>query len=419
MLLAPLALTAATGGLSACGPLSPPQITNVAPAPSQGAVHTSDLLVVTFNMPMNKLSVERRMFMRTRKDHKPPDCSLARATSHRRTGCHFRWRDGGRVLELTHPHHPWAVITTYRVEIQGGIRAASGAANSLSHSWEFSTEGGPQVSSTFPGDGGILGPDQPIAINFSRDMQPAAVERSTVLSPEPPGGYSWESSRAAPGRFLLEPNRPLSPGVTYTLAVARPALDVDGNRLQRAALVHFSVGKLGSTTSVVFPAGPSSSDYTEVLAATPLALAGDPASLRVLATAPAGQHYQYAWPSPDGLRLASELAGNQPVQVLDLATGKSVTVLGSTGATAAAWSPDGTQLAFVVAGALRIYSVADTTTVTLSSALGMSGPLSWRPDGQVVSAVATPAGDPTRIALLSPALKAITFLPGSDPSPLD
>lgn len=401
------------GLLAGCGPLSPPQITNVSPAPSQGAVHTSDLLVVTFDMPMNQRSVEDRMFMRTRKNHKPPDCSLARATQGRATGCHFRWRDGARVLELVHPDHPWRTVTTYRVEIQGGIRAASGAVNSLSHSWEFSTEGGPQVSSTSPGGGGSLGPNQPITIDFSRDMQLRAVERATTLTPTPTGGYTWATSRSAPGRFLIEPTRPLTPGASYTLHIAGSALDTDGNRLQHPALVHFTVGALGSSPSVVFPAGPSPDDYTEVLAATPLARSGDPASLRVLASAPSGQHYVHTWPSPDGTRLALELAGNQPLSVLDLSTGKSATVLGSTGAEAAAWNPAGTALAFVVSGDLRVYTVADATTVTLSSAPGMAGPLSWRPDGQVVSAVATPSGDPSRIALLSPALKAITFLPTS------
>lgn len=398
--------------LAGCGPLSPPQITDVSPAPSQGAVHTDDPLVIIFNTPMNELSVEHRLYMRTRKDHFPPDCSIAAAAAERKTGCHFVWRSP-QVMTLVHPHHPWAVITTYRATLVGGIEAADGAVNSLSHSWEFSTEGGPQVSSTAPSSGGTLGPDQAISINFSRDMNRKAVRKAVTLTPAPSGGYQLAQSSSVPGRFLVEPNLPLVPGTTYTLAIARSALDVDGDRLQRAVRIHFTVGHLGSTTTVVFPAGPSPSDYTEVLAASPRQLPGDPPTLRVLATAPAGQHYLYAWPSPDGDRLAVELAGGQPIQVIDLSTGKSTSVLGSSGSLGAAWSPNGQQLAFVVGGALRVYTVASATSVTLATSPSMQGPLAWRPDNQVVAAVAAPTGDPTRVALLSPGLKAITFLPTS------
>jgi len=384
----------------------------VAPAPSQGAVHTSDPLVITFNTPMNELSVERRLYMRTRKDHFPPDCSIARATAKRKSGCHFVWRSP-KVMTLVHPGHPWAVITTYRATLLGGIKAADGAVNPLSHSWEFSTEGGPQVSATTPSSGGTIGPDQAVSINFSRDMNPKAVARALTLTPAPSGGYQLAQSSSVPGRFLIEPKLPLPAGTTYTLAIARSALDVDGNKLQRSALIHFGVTPLGSATAVVFPAGPSASDYTEVLAASPPQLSGDPPGPRLLATAGAGQHYLYTWPSPNGAKLAVELAGGQPIQVVDLSTGKSTSVLGSTGSTGAAWSPNGQQLAFVVSGALRVYTVSNSTSVTLATSPSMQGPLNWRPDGQVVAAVAAPSGDPTRVALLSPALKAITFLPTS------
>ncbi|MGH7643760.1 MAG: Ig-like domain-containing protein [Candidatus Dormibacteria bacterium] len=412
LLLGPAVALLLTSALAGCGPLNPPQITNVSPAPSQGAVHTSDDLVITFSSPMNELSVEHRLYMRTRKDHLPPDCSIAKAAAQGHTGCHFVW-PSSRVMTLVHPHHPWKTVTTYRIAILGGIEAANGAVNPLSHSWEFSTEGGPQVSSTAPSNGGTLGPDQAISINFSRDMNPLAVKRAITVTPAPSAGYRLARSSTVPGRYLLEPNVPLIPGTTYYLAIAKSALDVDGDRLQKSATLHFTIGGLGSTSTVDFPAGPSSSDYTEELAASPPQVNGDPPALRVLASAPAGQHYLYTWPSPDGTRLAVELAGGQPIQVLDLSTGKTVSVLGSTGSDGAAWSPNGQELAFVVGGTLRVYTVATATSLTLSTSPSMRGPLSWRPDGQVVAAVAAPTDDPTRVALLSPGLKAITFLPTS------
>ena len=398
--------------LAGCGPLTPPQITNVSPSPSQGAVHTADPLVITFDTAMNQRSVESRLYMRSRKNRFPPDCSIARAEAGRKTGCHFIWPTP-RVMTLVHPHHPWAVITTYRIALRGGIEAADGAVNTLSHSWEFSTEGGPQVSATSPSNGGTLGPDQAISINFSRDMNRKAVLRAITLSPAPLGGYQLQQSATIPGRFLLQPHFPLVPGTRYTLAIARSALDVDGDLLQRSVVLHFNVGRLGSTTTVDFAAGPSPADYTEVLAASPPQIPGDPPALRVLSNAPAGQRYLYAWPSPDGSHLAVEVAGGQPIEVIDLTSGKTASVLGSTGAGSAAWSPNGQQLAFVVGGVLRVYTVANSTSLTLATTPSMSGPLTWRPDGQVVAAVAAPTGDLARVALLSPGLKALTFLPNS------
>jgi hypothetical protein len=404
LLMAPL--------LAGCGPLAPPQITDVSPAPSQGAVHTSDPLVITFNTAMNEFSVEQRLYLRTRKNHWPPDCVLAKAAAGRKTGCHFVWRSS-RVMALVHPHHPWATVTTYRVALRGGIEAANGAVNSLSHSWEFSTEGGPQVSSTTPSNGGTVGPDQAISINFSRDMNPAAVRRAITITPALSGGYQLAGSSTVPGRFLIEPSIPLVPAATYVMAISRSALDVDGNLLQRPAKVRFTVSALGSTPTVDFPAGASPGGYTEVLAASPPLVPGDPPAVRVLTTAPAGHQFLYAWPSPNGTSVAVELAGGQPIQVIDLSTGKSSTVLGSIGSNAASWSPNGQQLAFVVGGALRVYTLSGATSLTLATSPTMDGPLTWRPDGQVVAVVVASTGDPTRVALLSPGLKAITFLPTS------
>ncbi|MGH7641311.1 MAG: Ig-like domain-containing protein [Candidatus Dormibacteria bacterium] len=411
MLLPILALSASLLA-AGCGPTSPPQLTDVSPAPSQGAVHTNDPLVVTFNTAMDQRSVENRLYVRTRKNRLPPDCLIAAAAAGRPTGCHFVWRSP-KVMTLVHPGHPWKTLTTYRVAIRGGIRASDGSTNPLSHSWEFSTEGGPEVSSTSPGNGGTVGPDQPISINFSREMNPVTVRRAITLSPAPVGGYQLAQSTTVPGRFLIEPYRPLTPGVAGTLGISRYALDTDGNHIKRATRIHFTVGPLGSTTTVVFPAGPTPGAYSEVLAASPEANSGDPPGLRVLATAPAGSHYLDSWPSPDGARLALELTGGQSIQVVDLASGKSTTVLGSVSASTAAWSPDGQRLAFVVGGALRVFTVASATTVTLASSPTLRGPLSWRPDGQVVAAVATPSTGASRVALLSPGLRAITFLPAA------
>ncbi|MHB8313007.1 MAG: Ig-like domain-containing protein [Candidatus Dormibacteria bacterium] len=404
------------GVLAGCGPLQPPQITAVSPAPSQGAVHTDVPIVITFSVPMKASSVERALKIRSRKGSPPPGCAIAVAARGGRTGCSFQWADGGRVMRLLHPRHPLATVTTYTVELAGNIESAAGAVNPLSHSWAFSTEGGPSLSSTFPTSGGTLGPDQAIAVNFDRAMNPESLAGAISLSPAPSGGYTIQPNPTVAGRFLVEPVHPLQPSTTYTLTVTRAALDIDGNHLQARVVTKFTVGRLGSSTAIDFLAGPTANSYTQVLAASPPQVPGDPPTLRVLATAPPGQQFSFALGSPNGKFLATELAGKNAIQVTDLGTGKVSLVLGSTASTGAQWSPDSQQLAFLSGGALRVFTVATDASVTLSALASLQGPLAWRPDSEVLAAVAIPAGSNPRIALLSPTLRAVTYLATSNSS---
>ena len=403
-------LLALLPALAACGPVTPPEITAVAPAPSQGGTHTNIVFTIVFSVPMDPRSVETRLTIRSRRGKPPPGCDLRLAAEGRPTGCYFRWSDGDRVMRLFHPHHPLAVVTTYRIDVAGGIRAASGAVNALAHSWGFSTEGGPSLSSTFPAGGGTLGPYQAPALNFDRAMSPGAVAAAVTISPNPPGGYQVAANHNVPGRFLIEPARPLQPGQAYTVRVSRAALDVDGNHLQAAAQFKFKVTGYGSAPSIIFPAGPQPGQYSEVLATATPEQAGDPTGLRLLDSAPQGGSYTLAVAAPDGQYLATELAGGHRLHVLDLVTGKSTTVLGSSASTMVAWSPSSQQLAFISGGALRVFTVASSQTVTLSATDSFSGPLGWRADGEVLSAVASSPGLATRVALLSPSLSAVTYL---------
>ncbi len=396
--------------LSACGPVTPPEITAVAPAPSQGGTHTNIVFTIVFSVPMDPRSVETRLTIKTRRGKPTPGCDIRLAAEGRRTGCYFRWSDGDRVMRLLHPNHPLAVVTTYRINVAGGIRAASGAVNDLAHSWGFSTEGGPSLSSTFPGNGGSLGPYQAPALVFDRAMNPKAVAAAVSLVPDPPGGYQVLPNPLVPGRFLVEPARPLLPDQTYQVTVTRAALDVDGNHLQTGARFKFKVTGYGSSPSLIFPAGPAVGQYTEVLATATPEQAGDPPGLRLLVSPPSGSTYSLAVAAPDGEYLATELAGAHELEVVNLATGKSTPVLGSTSSTMVAWAPTSQQLAFISGGALRVYTLASSQTVTLSATSSFAGPLGWRSDGEVLAAVASSPGLAARVALLSPSLSAVTYL---------
>lgn len=367
------------------------------------------VITIVFSVPMDRRSVETRLSVRSRRGKPLPGCDLRLAAAGERTGCHFAWGDGGRVMKLRHPDHPLAVVTTYRVNVAGGIRSAAGAVNSLGHSWGFSTEGAPGLTSTFPSTGGSLGPDQAPALDFGRAMRDSSLTGAISVTPAPSGGYAVAANPTVPGRFLLEPARPLVPGTTYTVTISRAALDVDGNHLAAAARFKFTVSGRGSAPGLDFPAGPSPGSYTRVFATATPEQAGDPPGLRLLTSAAAGQHYSLAAGSPNGRYLATELAGGHPLEVLDLATGKMATILGSTGSKLVAWGPDSLKLAFLAQGALRVYTLATNQAVTLSATATLTGPVGWRSDGQVLAAVAQGSGS-ARIALLSPSLSAVTYL---------
>ena len=72
--------------LSACGPVTPPEITAVAPAPSQGGTHTNIVFTIVFSVPMDPHSVETRLTIKTRRGKPTPGCDIRLAAEGRRTG---------------------------------------------------------------------------------------------------------------------------------------------------------------------------------------------------------------------------------------------------------------------------------------------------------------------------------------------
>jgi len=400
-------------GLLASGCLpAPAQITAVSPAPSSGGVATDAAITVVFGAAMDQRSVEQRLRVVDRRGRGIPGCSIGIAARGGRTGCAFRWR-AGRVLRLVHTH-PLRVSTTYRVSLGAGLANRAGVPITLAHSWLFVTEGPPTVVGTNPGAGGVLNPIGAPAIGFSRAMRPGAVAAAVTLSPQPVGGVTVLPNRSDPTRFLVEPNRPLVPGRRYTLAVSRAAIDIHGNHLPRGARVTFTAGDPGSATGVVFPAGTTPGRLTEVLAAPPPTQAGDPAGVRLLYGSPSGPQLLAVWPAANGRDLAVEPAGRHLLRLIDLVTGSVTPIPDSAATVAGAWSPDGGRFAYIARGTLRVYTVASGTSATVAGApavAGLRGPISWRPDGQLLAAVLAPTGRPSRIVLCSPTVRLLTFLP--------
>ena len=386
------------------------------PAPASSSVATSAPILIAFNTSMDPGAVERRLRITARRLHRLgpatlPGCSLRRAAAGQPTGCHFAWGAGDRVLRLLHPGHPFAVAATYRVLLLGGVRSAAGGVNGLAHAWTFVTEPAPVVTAVTPGLGSSLDPLAAPTVTFNRPMAAAATASAITLRPGPPGGITVLPSRRNAARFLVEPADPLTPGVRYTLTVSRRARDAHGNRLAHGLRVTFTAGAFGHSPAVVFRAGPPGAGALAVLAATAPAAPGDPPSLRQLYRAPAGVPIVADWPSPSGAWLAVELAG-RPLQVVASSGGQpAVAVPDSAGVTGAAWSPGSHRLAFVAHGTLHLYTRSTGQVATVATADPVTGGLAWRPDGALIATTVRLPSGLTRIALLSPALQALSFLP--------
>jgi hypothetical protein len=93
----------------------------------------------------------------------------------------------------------------------------------------------PKVISTFPGNGGEVGPAANIRATFSEDMRPASVKDAFKLFKKGSTNQiaAQVSYDAATDKATLNPNNNLRRGATYKAVVTTVAKDMAGNRLDQ------------------------------------------------------------------------------------------------------------------------------------------------------------------------------------------
>jgi len=226
--------------LSACA-LNPPRIVSISPSRDVTDVATNQAISISFDRPMNRDSVEKRFAL----SPVLKDCEGSK-------NCRFAWT--GNTLMFIHTHVNFALSTAYTVAMHAGYADASGQQNTLDHSWHFTTEGRPMLSSVDPGDNaGSVAPDRNIVLSFNRAMRPDTMRAAVQLTPD-----TSFLLRTRPGgdgsQFEIIPLSVLQSNQAYTVSVDRP-LDVHDNALDGRVQTHFRTGTLSVSRKIGYLVG--------------------------------------------------------------------------------------------------------------------------------------------------------------------
>jgi hypothetical protein len=226
--------------LSACGG-NPPQIVDYAPQRGAIDVSTAAPIRITFDHAVDRPSVESRL-------HLGPT-----------TPGTVRWLND---RQLIYDHETLRTSSTYEVILEPGYRDHVGNTYELRHHWLFTTEGAPSLVGSTPGsaDNGV-DPAAYLTLNFSRGMSLVSMKGSIAIHPNLPFNVRLDPTDNR--RAIIAPSQLLAPNSTYDIDVTTSALDIDGNRLDRAQTITFKTGAARplhgwvtfSTTSVLGPPG--------------------------------------------------------------------------------------------------------------------------------------------------------------------
>ena len=357
-----------------------PAIENVSPYKGQGGVAGDAPVSVTFDRAMDRASVADRFEVRPALE----GCD--------RNTCPIGWT--GSTLSLSHPGHPFAGDTKYRVFIHPGYKDAGGQVNNVEHVWEFQTEAPPILRTATPAAGATaVATDADIVLQFSRPIQaptPAQLSlRPTASVTDPNVDYHLSVAAGDPSLVTLSPLKPLRPNTAYRLGLSPDIEDIHHNRMGKPTEVDFTTGPVSLSRSLGFAVLDSGGRATRIAELRPPASLNAPApSLRVLYQA-ASPIRTWGW-SPDATHLYTLESGGGAVTSVSLATGEASRL--PITASAIAISPGSDEVAYVAADqSLHIWSAAGGDL-----AVPQAGPLveppSWSGDGHRLAAVVDVGG---------------------------
>ena len=217
-----------------------PEVVSIEPEDNAQSVPLDGELTITFNMPMDRDSVERAVTIQNFGEDPTPEFE-------------YGWSDGDRVLTLK-PRELMALQTNHQLTISTGARAANGGSSlATAVSSRFDTVVAPAVVDTIPRNGELADRWQRgFSIRFASPMDADDLESKIRIFPEPEGTVRYfynEYSNELSADFTMELN------TRYTISVLKNAADPYGNWIDEVYLFSFTTPGRQPIASFNLPGG--------------------------------------------------------------------------------------------------------------------------------------------------------------------
>ena len=193
---------------------SQPAIDRFEPGDGTTFVEPNTLIVVTFNQPMDRASVETGLVLREAEGE-------AIAGS-------FEWDEGSTVVTFT-PDEPLELSASYQVSASAGLRGAHGGEMPSARGARFETIGLPELVRTSPEDGATDTSPYSVYLYYNNPMDIESFEGRVSVSGIDPEDIELDSYYWRPNEVYVRVQ--LKPSTTYTVRIAEGVRDRGGRPL--------------------------------------------------------------------------------------------------------------------------------------------------------------------------------------------
>ncbi len=193
-----------------------PAVNEISPQDDAERVAPDASVVVSFNQPMDRASVEAGLVLRTAAG------GLALAGS-------FEWSDDLTTVTMM-PASPLELQTQYEVVAPTGLRSARGGATLATRTSRFTTEPPPYLIRTYPADGEMDGDRSGFRLVYSTPMDLDSFEGRVTVSGFEPADVEFASHQRW-GDTDVSFSLDLDYATTYTVRIAAGVRDLEGRAL--------------------------------------------------------------------------------------------------------------------------------------------------------------------------------------------
>ena len=191
-----------------------PAIDRFEPGDGTTFVEPDTSIVVTFNQPMDRASVETGLVLREAEGE-------AIAGS-------FEWDEGSTVVTFT-PDEPLEMDAPYQVSAPAGLRGTQGGEMPSARGARFETIGLPELVRTSPEDGATDTSPYSVSLYYNNPMDIESFEGRVSISGIDPEDIELDSYYWRPNEVYVRVQ--LKPSTTYTVRIAEGVRDRGGRPL--------------------------------------------------------------------------------------------------------------------------------------------------------------------------------------------